>query len=83
MARALAKRYQESLKDIHEKVNSIKQRFQLDAIEYNDEWSVPQFYACLTTLLTYANKWQEKLSSLRGISNLISKFLFQRNSDEI
>ena len=68
MARAMAKRYQESLKDIHEKVNGIKQRFRLESIEYSNEWSVPQFYACLTTLLTYANKWQERLSSLRGIA---------------
>jgi len=66
VARTMAKRHRESLKDINEKVNGIKQRFHLDSIEYSDEWSVPQFYACLKTLLTYANKWQERLSSLRG-----------------
>jgi len=66
-ARVIAKKHQELLNEINDIVNGIKDRFKLKSIEYSDEWSVPQFYACLRTLLMYADKWHERLLSLKGI----------------
>jgi hypothetical protein len=66
-ARAVAKRHQHLLDEISDKVNGIKERFKLKSIEYNNEWSVPQFYTCLRTLLMYADKWHERLLTLQGI----------------
>lgn len=54
------------MKEISSKVNGIKERFKLRSIEYKDEWSVPQFCACLSTLLAYVDKWHERLLSLKG-----------------
>ncbi|CAF2066049.1 unnamed protein product [Rotaria magnacalcarata] len=65
-ARVIAKRNQELLSEINDKVNSIKERFKLQSIEYSDDWSVPQFFICLRTLLLYADKWHEKLLALQG-----------------
>ncbi|CAF2703141.1 unnamed protein product [Rotaria sp. Silwood2] len=65
-ARIIAKRHQELLNDINDKVNSIKERFKLKSIEYSDEWSVPQFSTCLRTLIMYADKWHNKLLTLQG-----------------
>ncbi len=60
------------MNEISDKVNGIKDRFKLKSIEYSDEWSVPQFCTCLRTLLMYADKWHERLLSLKGIySDLI------------
>jgi hypothetical protein len=67
-SRVIAKRHQELLNEISDKVNDIKDRFKLQSIEYKDDWSVSQFNACLSTLLLYANQWHEKLLSLKGIS---------------
>ena len=63
----IAKRHQTLMNEISAKVNSIKERFKLSSIEYKDEWSVPQLNACLSTLLTYVDKWHERLLSLQGI----------------
>ena len=71
-ARVIAKRHQDLLHEIREKVNGIKDRFKFGSIEYKDDWSVAQFNACLSTLLTYADKWHERLSSLQGISSRLS-----------
>ena len=68
IGRAMAKRHQKSLQDIHEKVEGIKERFQLQSIEYRPDWSVSQFYACLTTFMIYADKWHDRLLTLRGTS---------------
>ncbi|CAF4521383.1 unnamed protein product [Rotaria sp. Silwood1] len=65
-ARVIAKRHQELLNEINDKVNSITERFKLKSIEYSDDWSVPQFSTCLRTLLMYADKWHEKLLTLQG-----------------
>ncbi|CAF0748486.1 unnamed protein product [Adineta ricciae] len=65
-ARAIAKRHQALMNEISAKVNNIKERFKLSSIEYKDEWSVPQFNACLSTLLMYVDKWHERLLSLQG-----------------
>ncbi len=66
-ARAVAKRHEELLKEISDKVNGIKERFKLKSLEYCNDWSVPQFYSCLKTLLMYADKWHERLLTLQGI----------------
>lgn len=66
----MTKRNQEQLHEVSDKVNSIKERFNLKSIEYSDEWSVSQFFSCLHTLLLYANKWHEKLLTLEGNSNI-------------
>ncbi|UJR33715.1 hypothetical protein I4U23_021144 [Adineta vaga] len=65
-ARTIAKRHQELMNEISEKVNNIKERFKLQSIEYKNEWSVSQFCACLSTLLAYVDKWHERLLSLQG-----------------
>lgn len=62
----MAKRHHQSLHDIEEKVEGIKERFRLQSIEYRHDWSVSQFYACLTTFMIYADKWHDRLLSLRG-----------------
>lgn len=66
-ARIRAKKYEHQLNEISEKINKIQNRFKLKSIEYSDEWSVAQFNACLSTLLTYADKWHDILLSLEGI----------------
>ena len=50
--------------EINDKVNDIKEHFQLKSIDYSNDWSVSQFRTCLKTLNMYADKWHEKL---RGI----------------
>jgi phage regulator Rha-like protein len=67
-ARVVAKRHQDLLNEISDKVNDIKDRFKLKSIEYSEDWSVSQFYTCLRTLLMYVDKWHERLLSLQGIS---------------
>lgn len=65
-ARIRATKHEHQLNEIREKVNGIQNRFKLKSIEYSDEWSVAQFNACLSTLLTYVNKWHDILMSLEG-----------------
>lgn len=66
-ARIRAKRNEELLSEISDKVNSIKDRFKFRSIEYSNDWSVSQFFICLRTLLLYADKWHERLLTLQGI----------------
>lgn len=82
-ARVIAKKHQDLLQEINDKVNGIKDRFKLKSIEYSDEWSVPQFYSCLRTLLMYADKWHERLLALKGITLLKNTFFIQKEKFEI
>jgi hypothetical protein len=70
IARSMARQHRESLNTMRDKVNSIRQRFQLQSIVYSDDWSVGQFHACLTTFFAYVDKWHEQLLSLQGITYL-------------
>lgn len=66
-ARIRAKKHEQQLNEIREKIDRIQNRFKLKSIEYSDEWSVAQFNACLSTLLAYADKWHDILTSLEGM----------------
>lgn len=66
LARTIGKRYHGSLQNIYEKVEKLKHRFHLRTVDFSDDWSVAQFYACLTTFFMYIDKWDQRLLSLKG-----------------